>query len=56
MFFIFNTRKLSKNRKDLQALTLVGLNREKPVLDTLGVQHLYNQLYIFSRVTSQEFE
>ena len=36
VFFIFNTRKLSVNRKDLWASTLVGLNRENPVLDPLN--------------------
>ena len=31
---------------DLQALTLVGLTREDPVLDSLAVLHLDNQLYL----------
>ena len=34
-------------RKDLQTLTLVGLNRENPVLDPVSVQHLYKLLFIF---------
>ena len=34
------------NRKDLQALTLVGSTRDNPVLDPLDVLHLDNRLYI----------
>ena len=34
------------NKKDLQALTLVGLTRENPASDPLHVQHIDNQLYI----------
>ena len=33
VFFIFNVRELSINRKDLQAYPLVGLNRGNPILD-----------------------
>ena len=44
VFFIFNTREISVNKKDLWALTLVGLNWGNPVLDPLAVQHLDNQL------------
>ena len=33
VFFIFYTRELLVNRKDLQASTLVGLNWGNPVLD-----------------------
>ena len=33
VIFIFNTREFLVNRKDLQASTLVGLTKEKPVLD-----------------------
>ena len=32
------------NRKNLQALTLVGATRENQLLDPLTVQHLDNQL------------
>ena len=36
------------NKKDLQALTLVGLTQENPASDPLAVheQHIDNQLYI----------
>ena len=34
------------NRKDLQALTLVGPTRNNPVLDPLAVLHLDNQLFM----------
>ena len=40
----FNTRELSVNREDLRASTLVGLNWENPLIDSLAVQHLNNQL------------
>ena len=43
---IFNAKELSVNRNDLQAATLVGQNRENPVLDPLAVQQLNNELYI----------
>ena len=46
MFFIFSARKLSVNRKDLGASTLVVLSQENPVLDPLAVQHLDNGLYM----------
>ena len=39
-------RELSVKRKDLWALTLVGLTRENPELDPLAVQHLGNRLYM----------
>ena len=45
MFFIFNPKELSVNRKGLRASTLVGLIWENPVLDPLAVLHLDNQLY-----------
>ena len=35
------------NRKDLRALTLMGLTWENPVPDPLAVKHLNNQLYIW---------
>ena len=38
VFFIFNIRELSVNRKDLRALSLVGLNSENLILDPLPVQ------------------
>ena len=47
MFFIIKQGNLSVNRKDLQALTLMGPTRENLVLDSLAVQHLHNQLYIY---------
>ena len=34
------------NRKDYQALTLVGPTRGNPELDPLAVQHLDNQLFM----------
>ena len=37
---------LSVNRKDLQALTLLGPTQNNPVLDPLAVLHHDNQLYI----------
>ena len=43
VFFILQTRKLSVNRKDLQASTLVGLTGENPTLDPLAVLHLDNR-------------
>ena len=43
---IFYIRELLVNRKDWQALALVGLNLENPVLGPLAVQHLNNWLYI----------
>ena len=46
MLVIFNAKELSVNRNDLQAATLVGQNRENPVLDPLAVQQLNNELYI----------
>ena len=39
---IFNYIKLH----NVRALTLVGQNREIPVLDPLAVQHLINQLFL----------
>ena len=42
VLFIFKTRELSENRKDLQALTLVGLTQENPVLDPLADLYLDN--------------
>ena len=42
MIFIFNTRELSLNRKDLRASTLVGLTLANPALDPLAVPHLNN--------------
>ena len=42
----FIQRNFSVNKKDLQALTLVGLTRENPASDPLHVQHIDNQLYI----------
>ena len=44
VFFIFRTRKLSVNRKDLRALNLVRLTRENPTLDPQAVLSLHNQL------------
>ena len=46
VFFIFNTREISVNKKDLWASTLVGLTCENPILDPLAVQYLENQQYI----------
>ena len=46
VFFFSTLRKLSVNRKYLQALTLVGLPRGNPQPDPLAVLHLDNQLYI----------
>ena len=37
----------SVNRKDLQALNLVGPTKDNPVQDPLAVLHLNNRLYIF---------
>ena len=48
VFFIFNTRELLVNRKDLRASTLVGLNRESQAIDPLAVQHLNNPLYMLT--------
>ena len=44
VFFIFNIRELTVKRKDLQALNLVGLNKENPTVDP--IQHLDNKLFI----------
>ena len=44
MFFIFNTRELSLNMKDLRASTLVDLTRKSPVLYPIAVQHYDNRL------------
>ena len=47
-FLIFNTRgNFPVNRKDLQALTLVGPTKKNPVSDPLVAQHLDNQLNFF---------
>ena len=43
---ILNTKELSMNRNDLLASTLVGLTWKNPVLDSLAVQHLNNQINI----------
>ena len=43
-FFIFNTRELLVNIKDLPASTLVGITQENPELDPLCVQHFDNRL------------
>ena len=45
VFFIFNTRELSVNRKELQASTLLEQTMENPALEPL-VLHLDNQLYM----------
>ena len=42
LFFIFNTRDISLNRKDFQASTLVVLTQENPALDPPAVLHLNN--------------
>ena len=55
VFFIFNTRELSLNRKDLQASTLVGLTQENPALDPLAVLHLDNWLYMYTLSLSGHF-
>ena len=44
------------NRKDLQALTLVGPTRDNPELDPLAILHLYNQLYILIYANLSFFE
>ena len=44
VFYSFNTRELSVNRKDLRASTLVGLTWENPTLDPLTVPHRNNRL------------
>ena len=44
VFFIFNTKELSINRKDLHASTLVGLTRENPLLFPLAVLFLCQNL------------
>ena len=49
IFFIFDTRKLSVNRKDIRAQTLVGLTRQSPELDPL-LYNLDNRLYIILHV------
>ena len=36
----------SVNRKDLRALTLLGLTRENAVLDSQAIQNLNNRLFI----------
>ena len=43
---LFSTlREHSVNRKDLQALTLVGPPRDNPEQDPLAILHLENRLY-----------
>ena len=37
VFFIFSTRELSVNRKDLEASTLVRQNRKNPLLDPIAL-------------------
>ena len=49
VFFIYNSKKLSVNRKDIQALSLLEPNRQNPVPDPLDVLHLDNRLYIHKR-------
>ena len=44
MFSSYPKEAIQANRKDLQALTLVGPTRENPVLDPLAVLHLDNWL------------
>ena len=46
MFFIFNTKELFRELKNLWALTLVGPTKENLVLDPLAVQHLNNQQFM----------
>ena len=49
VFFIFNTRYISVNRKDFRASTLVGPTRDNLVLEYLSVQHLDKLLYNYFR-------
>ena len=46
VFFISTLREPSVNRKDLQALTLLGPTRDNPEPDPLAVLHLNNQLWM----------
>ena len=48
MFFIFNIREHSVNRKDIRASILAGLTRQNPELDPLAVPHLNNGLVLKS--------
>ena len=45
VFFFSMQGNFSVNGKYLRALTLEGPTKENPVLDSLAVQHLNNQLY-----------
>ena len=44
--WVLTFREPSVNKKDLQALTIVGLKQNNPVLDPLVVLHLDNPLHI----------
>ena len=47
-------REPSVNRKDLQALTLMGPTRDILVLDPLDVLHLDNRLYVLKQLHINE--
>ena len=46
--FIYDNKDFLVNRKDFQALTLVGTTRNNPILDPLAVIHLDNLPYIYN--------
>ena len=46
VLFNYYTRELSVSRKDLRAVTWMGLNWENPVIDPLSVHHVNNRIFI----------